>query len=83
MDITWYSGQFAGSCWGCQQGDGLITADEPPTSSVTCICRTGNGNQELSSSLDLSKCGICLRPFIPYLWLEDWKLGADCDDPTL
>jgi hypothetical protein len=43
------------SCWGCQQGEGLITADEPPTPYITCMCRNGNGDQEVSASLNLSK----------------------------
>ncbi|KAK4123839.1 hypothetical protein N657DRAFT_680958 [Parathielavia appendiculata] len=50
---------------GCQQGEGLITDPEPPTSCNTCMCRTGNGQEEESSSLNLN-------PFVEnldgYLW---------------
>jgi hypothetical protein len=65
MLMTSGSGRFRESCYGCYNGEGLLTDPEPPSSYMTCLCRTGNGNDEELTSLNLSKshnaCTVTVR----------------------
>ncbi|KAK3291033.1 uncharacterized protein B0H64DRAFT_50921 [Chaetomium fimeti] len=49
------NGYFFNTCHGCSEGaGGLLTADSPPTSSMTCFCKTGYQDYELDTFLDLN-----------------------------
>jgi hypothetical protein len=70
------SGGFGNSCYSCQQGKGIITADEPPTSHMLCLC----GNSQ-STDIDLSKfhCSHLVLATRTYV-CTDWMLTNHADN---